>query len=139
MREGTILLLVLIPLALACTQHLEDSVNPILVSVMSHGGLCPIGVECKREFTVYRSGTYISSEKNGTLSPDELKELVRQITNADFASVESKKFTGTCPTAFDGNELVFIFYAQTKHIIPSCTYVVDMEASPFKLISKLIG
>lgn len=45
----------------------------------------------------------------GTLSPVDLVALEAAILTTDFNELRSHPFTGDCPTAFDGQEIVLTF------------------------------
>jgi hypothetical protein len=115
-----------------------DSAESILVSVTKRGGLCQQGQDCSSTIIVTEDGTIQDNEnKTKKLTEDQTNELKKLITSSDFAAIKKTPFTGTCPIAFDGQEIVYVFSTKSgiKEEIPSCTYQVDENAPIFKFMS----
>jgi hypothetical protein len=111
-----------------------QALGPTLLTVRYTGGMCPNG-ECDTLVSVNRDGTYARTSrqmppKRGTLGQAQVAALTQAMARADFAQVKSVKFTGTCPIAYDGQELTYTFFtARGPEVIASCAVDID-EASP---------
>jgi hypothetical protein len=95
--------------------------NQPLVTVTSHGGLCATGSECRStaritDTTISRQG-FVSRP----LSRSARTMLVRAIAALRIVAVRAHPFKGTCPTAFDGQELVYRFRG-FPYPLASCKY-----------------
>ena len=56
------------------------------------------------------------------MTPEVLSNLQTLIATTDFEIIKSRKFTGDCPTAYDGQETVYVFSAPGgPETIASCT------------------
>ena len=83
-----------------------------LVTVEAHGGRCLDG-ECRRVVAIESDGLVHQ------LEPDEVE--IHRVTDktvdvyraalgiTDFDVIRSRPFTGECPTAFDGMEVIYTF------------------------------
>lgn len=120
-------------------QSATASVAPIstgqtLLTVRYTGGMCPNGA-CDTLVTLRRDGGFTRTSaqtgtKAGTIPPSQAAALAREMAATDFARVKSVKFTGTCPIAYDGQELTYTFYtASGTESIASCQVDID-ETSP---------
>jgi hypothetical protein len=68
----------------------------------------------------------------GVLSRDTLTALDSIISTTDFAAITAVPFGGECPTAFDGQEVIYQFDAPSGPVrIASCEVAVDPEAPIF--------
>lgn len=66
--------------------------------------------------------------------------LDAQIQATDFAALESHPFTGECPTAYDGQEIVFEFAAPDRvHRIATCSVEVDYGSPLFEAVAGAVG
>ncbi|MBI2777096.1 MAG: hypothetical protein HYX57_07510 [Chloroflexi bacterium] len=75
----------------------------------------------------------------GTVSMVDVEGLTRVIEAADFAAIRATPFTGTCPVAFDGQEVVYEF--TTSHgleRIESCTTEVDPNHPLFRAVAGVL-
>lgn len=62
----------------------------------------------------------------GTLSEVTRDALMTEIAAADFGAIRSHAFTGTCPIAFDGQEITYTFATTNGPIrIDSCEVAID--------------
>ncbi len=129
-----------IPAATSTPKPTETpAVNPTdpLMSIHAEGGLCVYG-GCSRDTVILQNGTIIVNDGSGTattqtLSAEALAQLKQAIDTADFAAIQSKQFTGTCPIAYDGQEYTFTFYqAGVKYVLDSCKVALDMSSPMFK-------
>lgn len=113
----------------------------ILVSVTKRGGFCQQGQDCTNTVNVTEDGS-IQDNSNETkkLTAEQINELKKLIATTDFAAIKKTPFTGTCPIAFDGQEIVYTFYteSETKEEIPSCLYQVNETDPLFKFINTQI-
>lgn len=120
----------------------EAPAPEILLTVQTRGGLCPYG-PCDAKTEIREDGSYLyknvsGKESSGTLPANDIKNLEELIENADFTAIRSKKFTGMCPTDYDGQEYIYTFYS-VKQVIQTCTYEIDYADPMFKTIDSLIS
>ena len=88
-------------------------------------------------------GSY--SKSQGSITPltgqvpqADLDALKAAIAAADFKAIAAVPFTGTCPTAFDGSDLIYTFGAPGEpQQIDSCVVAVDFNAPLFKAVLKV--
>lgn len=99
------------------------------------GGLCTYGA-CHLEVTLYDTGTVVAVDGAGQLevgsvhSPT-ISRLQAEISTADYIALQAEPFTGTCPTAYDGSEMIYTFYTLLgPQTIASCTYVIQDDLVP---------
>lgn len=117
-----------------------DILSGLLVRMYIHGGLCATG-ECSTTKTINRDGTVLVDGRfRKKLNGDEVARLKNLIESADFAAVRSQKFTGICPTAYDGSEVIYTFYTRGgQETISSCEVVVDQTHPLFSQIRLILG
>lgn len=110
-----------------------------LLNIFAHGGLCVTGTECSSNILINSDGkVYFAGALKLTLSSTELSNLVKEINSTDFKAVQSVKFTGTCPIAFDGQEFEYTFYASSGTFkIDSCKVQIDPNSALFKQINNI--
>ena len=135
-------LLVVSVLAAGCALVEAPAAGP-LVTVEAHGGLCPEG-ECRTLLAIEADGLVHQIE------PVEA-EIHRATTEAvdayraalavtDFDAIRSRPFTGDCPTAFDGQELIFTFATPAgPERISSCEVEIDPEDPLFAAVNGMLG
>ena len=76
----------------------------------------------------------------GTVSAEQLRTLSTLIATTDFAVIRSRPFTGECPTAFDGQEVVFEFATPTgPQRIATCEVEVDFGLPVFVAVATALG
>jgi hypothetical protein len=119
------------------------SATGMLVTVETRGGECVKG-PCGTAVVLERDGRVHSAAKPpndlGTVSPDRLAALDALIRRTDFAALKSHRFTGECPTAFDGQEIVFEFGAPGGvQRIATCEVDVDFGLPLFVAVSTALG
>lgn len=109
-----------------------------LVFITYIGGLCPDGV-CKTERIILKDGS--SSDPNTIrVNRESLTTLTNLINSTDFEKLRENKFSGTCPTAYDGQEVTYTFY--TSHgpeIIASCQTQIDVNHPLFQQLYAIIN
>jgi hypothetical protein len=87
---------------------------------------------------IYRSSNGVNQPKSGVLSQPELRLLKQRIKQADFKAIKSKPFTGTCPIAFDGIEIVYLFETNRGiEEISTCKYAIDGKSPLFQQLNRL--
>lgn len=119
----------------AATTIPPTPIGPTLVQVVHTGGMCPDG-PCGSTTTIRRDGTYlVDDEKKGLLTKVELDLLVQQVAQTNFAAIKSRKFTGTCPSAYDGSAATYTFYLSSgSEVLDACQVQVDETKLPFSTI-----
>jgi len=114
-----------------------------LMKIEFQGGLCVYG-GCYGYTTLYKDGTIIHSdapdqETTGKLDLLSVDALAKRIEAADYAALRSVPFTGTCPTAYDGQEIIYTFYtSRGPEVISDCQYVIDYKAPLFSKVNELL-
>ena len=133
-------------IAAACSAPISIP-NPLatgpLVSVELRGGLCAAAT-CDTTVILERDGRVHQAAKPpndlGTVPPADLAALDAAIRTTDFAALRSHPFGGTCPTAFDGQEVVFEFGAPGGvQRIATCEIAVDFGQPLFMAVSAALG
>jgi hypothetical protein len=114
-----------------------------LLTVETRGGLCAAG-PCGTTVTLERDGRVHVAAKPpndlGTVAPAALAALDAAIRAADFTPIRSHPFTGQCPTAVDGQEIVFEFGAPSGvERIATCETAVDFGSPLFRAVSMALG
>lgn len=98
-----------------------------LASRTMTGGMCPDAV-CSSTFAVSSDGAWnlVSNTAShfGVLSPGTLAALT--VAAADTSMLEAPKFTGTCPSAYDGSEIIYSWsdVAGTTQTVSACDKAV---------------
>jgi hypothetical protein len=106
---------------------------PLVVSIVRHGGLCPSG-ECRTEVRIFADGTVMAtnSEKKSTRQKRKktwANSIATRLQTPQLNPTGLPKFTGECPTAFDGIEEIFTFPSGVKQrVLASCAVVVPKAA-----------
>jgi hypothetical protein len=114
-----------------------------LVTVETRGGLCVDG-PCATTVVIERNGRVHQAAKPpndlGMVPPAALAALDAAIRTTDFAALKSHPFTGECPTAYDGQEVVFEFGAPGGvQRIATCEVDVDFGLPLFVAVSTALG
>lgn len=136
--------LVVAALALTgCSTNVSLPLTGPLVTVQMRGGLCPEGM-CDNSVVLERDGRAHSTAKppndRGQVGSEAMAALTAAIQATDFAKLGSKPFTGQCPIAFDGQELVFEFNTVTgTQRIASCEVEVDWGHPLFVALGVALG
>lgn len=100
-----------------------------LVTVRLEGGMCPAGM-CTSTWVIERDGRVLSEadppEELGRARADAMTALAAAVRSADYAAIRAKPFRDTCPTAWDGQELILEFHAPDGvQRIASCEVEID--------------
>jgi hypothetical protein len=113
----------------------------LVLRVTATGGMCPNGA-CGSEIMLYDDGTGSFGEgpkkKSFAVGSEEASSLVALIGNTDFEALRKNKFTGLCPTAYDGQEFIYLF--STPHgeeTLDSCKTAINEQSPLFKAIQKI--
>ena len=114
-----------------------------LVTVELRGGECAVG-PCGMTVFLERDGRVHQAAKPpndlGTVPPDQLAAIDTAIRLTDFAALRSRPFTGECPTAFDGQEIVYTFAAPSgTERIASCEVEIDEGLPLFMAVATALG
>ena len=115
----------------------------VLVTVETRGGLCADG-PCGTTIVIERDGRVHLAAKPpnelGTVPPAALAALDAAIRTTDFTALRSHPFSGECPTAYDGQEIVFEFGAPGGvERIATCEVEVDFGLPLFVAVSTVLG
>jgi hypothetical protein len=100
-----------------------------LVTVELRGGGC-LGPTCGQTVTIEQGGLVRIAAKPpnelGTVNPINLVALQAAVAATDFSLLRTHKFSGTCPTAVDGPELVLTFATpKGDEVLAACTTQLD--------------
>jgi hypothetical protein len=114
-----------------------------LLTVELRGGHCNDG-PCGTTVALDRDGRVHGATKPpndlGTVPADQLRVLDRLIATTDYSIIRSRPFAGDCPTAFDGQEIVFSFAAPGGvQRIASCDVAIDYGLPLFVAVSTALG
>jgi hypothetical protein len=68
------------------------------------------------------------------LGSREFQRLNQRLTATNFAQVKSRPFTGTCPIAYDGNELIYTFKLKSgvSEELASCKVIIPGNSQLFQ-------
>ena len=125
---------------LGCTA--PTAAGPLL-TVELRGGEC-FAAPCGTTVVLDRDGRVHGATKPpndlGTVPQDQLRALDRLIAATDFAIVRGRPFVGDCPTAFDGQEVIFQFETPGGvQRISSCEFAIDYGLPLFVAVSSALG
>ncbi|HEU5203227.1 MAG TPA: hypothetical protein VFU17_02895 [Candidatus Limnocylindrales bacterium] len=114
-----------------------------LVTVEAHGGRCPDG-ECRTVFAIESDGLVHQLEPveaDVHRVTDRTIDVYRAALGiTDFDAIRSRPFTGECPTAFDGMEVVYTFETPAgPERISSCEVEIDRQAAIFVAVDAILG
>lgn len=116
--------------------------NRLLLTIKSVGGLCSEG-PCGSIVSIYQNSAYTiensdKSKIDGVVSKEQITNLATVIQNTDFNLIKAKKFIGLCPTANDGQELIYTFYPQHE-VLSTCVYELDSKTPLFQTIYQVLA
>lgn len=114
-----------------------------LVTVQMRGGMCPEDM-CDNTIVLERDGRVHSAAKPpnelGRVPANAIAALIAAIQTADYTALKSRPFTGECPTAFDGQEMVFEFGAPGGiQRMASCEVDIDWGQPLFVAVGATLG
>lgn len=127
----------------AATGELIPGTGP-LVTVQMRGGMCADGAMCDSSVIVERDGRVRSAAKPpndlGVVSAANLSTLTAAIAATDFATLRSRPFSGECPIAFDGQEIIFEFATiGGSQRLASCEVDIDWGHPLFIALAAALG
>jgi hypothetical protein len=108
------------------------------------GGMCADGGMCDSSVILDRDGRAHSAAKPpndlGVVTAANISTLTAAIAATDFATLKSNPFTGECPIAFDGQELIFEFatLGGTQRLA-SCEVDIDWGHPLFIAVAAALG
>ena len=114
-----------------------------LVTVELRGGECA-AAPCGMTVFLERDGRVHQAAKPpndlGTVPPDQLAAIDTAIKVTDFAALRSHPFTRDCPTAVDGQEIVYTFATPSgTERIASCEVDIDEGLPLFVAVATALG
>ena len=114
-----------------------------LVTIESKGGRCPEG-ECRFLVAIERDGrVHRLAPDVGDMTqvePRIITAIEVAIASTDFDAIRSRPFTGECPTAFDGQELIYTFSTPSgEERIASCETEIDESHPLFVSVQAALG
>lgn len=114
-----------------------------LLTVEIRGGECPAGA-CATTVILERDGRVHQAAKPpndlGVVPPANLAVVDAAIRSTNFDALRSHPFTGQCPTAYDGQEIVFEFGAPGGiQRVATCDVEVDFGLPLFVAVSTALG
>ncbi len=120
-------------------QSATNTPSQQLVSINVRGGLCPNG-ECSSTTEINRDGTVLTGGKTkAILDKAQITKLVNLVDTQDYKTLKAQKFTETCPTAYDGSEIIYTFNSRSgTEVISSCEVVIDQDSPLFYEINQII-
>ena len=130
----------------ACSPSVVASLLPVatgpLVTVTTRGGECPDG-PCGSTVVLERNGqvhqTAPTEATFGTVPVNALAALDTAIKTTDFGAIRSRRFTGQCPTAYDGQEVIYEFGAPGGvQRIASCETEIDPNHPVFVAVAAAL-
>jgi len=114
----------------------EVSIGPVptpepfpLLSIEWRGGECPSGL-CTRLVNIEGDGRFHEvipkDQVTGRVPPELLEALQVEIERANYPLILSRPFTGTCPTAYDGQQVIYTFHVSTgDRTVDACKVAID--------------
>ena len=136
-------LVCVLPIVAGCAAPVASTAPGALLTVEVRGGRCVDG-PCDTIVTLEKDGRVHGATKPpndlGVVPPAQLATLKTLIAASDFSAIKGEPFTGQCPTAFDGQEVVLEFAtaAGIQHIA-TCQVDVDWGHPLFRAVSTALG
>jgi hypothetical protein len=133
----------LVAVIAACSPAAVASLLPIpsgpLVTVTTRGGECVNG-PCGSTIVIQRDGRIHQAAPAdadlGTVPPNALAALDTVVRTTNFDAIRMRQFTGECPTAFDGQEVIYEFGAPGGvERVASCETEIDPNHPLFAAVS----
>ena len=126
-----------------CGEPTASTAPGALLTVELRGGMC-VGGPCDTTVILDHDGRVHGATKPptdlGVVPTAQLKTLETLVAATDFSAIKSQPFTGQCPTAFDGQEVVMEFdTAAGIQRVASCQVDVDWGHPLFKAVSTALG
>jgi hypothetical protein len=115
-----------------------------LVTIETRGGLCPAGA-CGSVVAIEADGRVRQLQPTdlviGEVPPDLLEALRIEIDRANFPLIVSRRFTDMCPTAYDGQETIYVFnllMGTAWERIASCEVAIDPNHPLFAAVAAVM-
>ena len=115
-----------------------------LVTIETRGGECPADA-CGSLVAIEADGRVRQLQPTelviGQVPSDLLEALRIEIDRANFALIESRRFTETCPTAYDGQETIYVFnhlMGSAWERIASCEVAIDPNHPLFAAVAAVM-
>jgi hypothetical protein len=120
------------------TPAITPEPGPVL-SIETRGGECATGA-CSRLVNIEGDGRIhevIPKDRVVGTVPEEILDALRvEMLQANFNLLQSRPFTGQCPTAFDGQETVYVFHVPTgDEEMASCKVAIDENHPLFRAVA----
>ena len=143
-RIGIVWLVVAALGLIGCSTNVPLPLTGPLLTVEMRGGLCADGGACDTSVILDRDGRVHAAAKPpndlGHVDTRKMAALAAAIQATDWAALESHPFTGQCPIAFDGQELIFEFSVGTgAQRIASCEVDIDWGNPLFVAVGAALG
>ena len=131
---------------IGCSPAAIASVLPVpsgpLVTVTTRGGECVNG-PCGSTIVIERDGrvhqVVPQAADLGAMPAEALGALDGAVKTTNFDAIRSRKFTGQCPTAYDGQETIYEFGAPTgTERIASCETDIDPNQPVFAAVTAAL-
>lgn len=131
----------------ALEQPATPSTEPAsaLVTIETRGGECPNG-PCGSIVAIEADGRVHQFQPTdlviGQVPPETLEALRIEIDQTDFQVMESRPFTDLCPTAYDGQETIYVFtvgLGTAFERIASCEVAIDPGAPLFVAVNAALA
>jgi len=138
-----VLILVAMAASVAACGFGGASASGPLVTVEMRGGECVNG-PCGMTVVLDRDGSVHSAAKPpndlGMVPPEKVAAIDAAIKLTDFSALRGRPFTGECPTAFDGQEIVFEFAAPSgPERLASCESDLDYGLPLFVAVANALS
>jgi hypothetical protein len=115
----------------------------LLASVEQRGGECPAGACDSTVYLDVDGRIHVSAKPPndvGIATPEQIGALRAAIAATDFGALRRPAFSGQCPTAYDGSELVFTFATTTgAERLASCESALDLSGPLFQALAAALG
>jgi len=114
-----------------------------LASVEQRGGECPAATCDTTVYLDFDGRIHVSAKPPndlGTATSAQVQALEAAIAATDFNELRRPAFSGQCPTAYDGQELVFTFTTATgTQRLAACESVLDYSGPLFRALTAALG
>jgi hypothetical protein len=123
--------------AVLCTPA-AAAAGPPVADVRLVGGLCERSATCMPRLLLHPDGRVT---RDGSVvrrvQPAQLRELRRLVATLDLADVRAHPFTGMCPVAYDGQELI-VRLRGVPAVLRGCTWDLTRVRAA-TLAARLVG
>lgn len=131
------------PVASSDASPISSPLPAALVTIETRGGHCRTG-PCGRIVKVESDGRIhevVPTNRVTGQVPAALRDaLWTEIEQANYPLIQSRPFSGECPTAFDGQETVYTFHVPSgDEEIASCTIAIDENHPLFLAVAAALA